>query len=358
MTLVARLLRWLPGPSLERNPVLWREWHRTRTPRVSLMLGLLTAMTIAACIFKGLVIRFIGTEWIDHSFTEFGGVYSYIVPFGFGMFILAATAPMSLSEERQRGSLDVLLATPISTRRIVVAKWFSVFRVVPWLATGPALLCLAMATSEPLLMKSGRYRVPLPSGERIYACVLIFATIVVHGAFIISVGLALATWIRRQSVAIGLSVTLFVLIAAAWPIAAQTALNPPQAPPPRPSVYRVQTASGQILWRRIAQPPIEDEPYDPRLGPSLLSPIYATIWLVNELSEPTLFFRQGVGALATWLGIATIATLVLLAVTIRTFDRCLGRMPEYGSPPKTRSRGLAGLLRRGPSTAVRSPSPR
>ena len=28
--LLGRILRWLPGPSLDRNPVLWREWHRSR----------------------------------------------------------------------------------------------------------------------------------------------------------------------------------------------------------------------------------------------------------------------------------------------------------------------------------------
>src|SRR6516165_565962 len=28
-----RLQRWLPGPSLDRNPVLWREWHRKRPSR-------------------------------------------------------------------------------------------------------------------------------------------------------------------------------------------------------------------------------------------------------------------------------------------------------------------------------------
>ena len=29
----ARLLDYLPGPSLDGNPVLWREWHRKRPSR-------------------------------------------------------------------------------------------------------------------------------------------------------------------------------------------------------------------------------------------------------------------------------------------------------------------------------------
>ena len=31
--LIGRLTRWLPGPSLDGNPVLWREWHRSRPSR-------------------------------------------------------------------------------------------------------------------------------------------------------------------------------------------------------------------------------------------------------------------------------------------------------------------------------------
>jgi hypothetical protein len=31
--LIGRMTRWLPGPSLDRNPVLWREWHRSRPSR-------------------------------------------------------------------------------------------------------------------------------------------------------------------------------------------------------------------------------------------------------------------------------------------------------------------------------------
>ncbi|MHB1556222.1 MAG: ABC transporter permease [Isosphaeraceae bacterium] len=358
LPLVARILRWLPGPSLERNPVLWREWHRTRTPRVSLMLGSLTTMTIAACFVKGLNIWFIGTDWIDRSYTEFGGVYSYIVPSAFGMLILSATAPMSLSEERQRGSLDVLLATPLSTTRIVVAKWLSVFRVVPWLAAGPAVLCLAMANSTPLLEKNAYLNATIPSGERSYACLLLFAAIVAHGAFITSAGLALATWIRRQSVAIGLSVTLFVLIAGVTPILAQLALSAPSPPPSRWShPYSIRLGNGHVYWEPGNWPASGTEPFDRRLRASLLSPVYASIWLVDELGEVDIFFRQGVNGLAIWLALVTVATLLLLGLTIATFNRCLGRMPEHGSRPRTVPRSLAGLLRRDPSAAVQATSP-
>ena len=47
------------------------------------------------------------------------------------------------------------MATPLLTRSIVLAKWLSVFRLVPWLAAGPALLGLALAISPTLRSRRG-----------------------------------------------------------------------------------------------------------------------------------------------------------------------------------------------------------
>ena len=47
---VGRLSRRLPGPALDGNPVLWREWHRSRPSRWTTILGvLLGGSTGAAC---------------------------------------------------------------------------------------------------------------------------------------------------------------------------------------------------------------------------------------------------------------------------------------------------------------------
>ena len=56
----------------------------------------------------------------------------------FGLLILSAVAPMALSEERQRGSLDLLAATTLSTRVIVVGKWLGTFRLILFWTLGPA----------------------------------------------------------------------------------------------------------------------------------------------------------------------------------------------------------------------------
>ena len=46
-----------------------------------------------------------------------GLAIGFMIQLLFGLLILSATAPTSLAEERVRGSLDVLLTTPLSTRR-------------------------------------------------------------------------------------------------------------------------------------------------------------------------------------------------------------------------------------------------
>ena len=50
------------------------------------------------------------------------GIFGYMLQVIFGLLMLSAVAPMSMSEERQRGSLDVLAATPLSTRTIVLGN--------------------------------------------------------------------------------------------------------------------------------------------------------------------------------------------------------------------------------------------
>ena len=125
---------------------------------------------------------------------------------------------MSLSEERQRGSLDVLMATPLSTRAIVFAKWLSVFRIVPWLVAGPALIGLALAISPTLRSRHGFDEAPMALSDRLSAGGLLAFTLLAHGAAMTSLGLCLATWVHRQGKVVGMNVSVFVFIACAWPL--------------------------------------------------------------------------------------------------------------------------------------------
>src|SRR5262249_31772979 len=113
-----------------------------------------------------------------------------------GLLLLSVSAATSLGEDRQRGSLDVLLATPLSTRSIVLGKWWGAFRGVPPLAVLPVLIAAALATHTGFALGPAR----------------IGGLVVAYGAAITSLGLALATWLPRMGRAIGLTAGLYVAV--------------------------------------------------------------------------------------------------------------------------------------------------
>ena len=211
LAVLGRLTRWLPGPSLDSNPVLWREWRRGRpSPWLSILGVFLWVATIAACANSARTVWKHGaTPTPSTAPAMLLAMAAEVLLIAFGLLVLSAAAPLSVSEERRHGSLDVLVVTPLSTRSIVLAKWLGAFRFVPLLAIGPCLdmLALAAAHDQGQSVRFGLFRVGL-----------MLTTILVHGALVTSIGLALATWIEPQSRAIAVSVTVFVLVAIAWPV--------------------------------------------------------------------------------------------------------------------------------------------
>jgi ABC-type transport system involved in multi-copper enzyme maturation permease subunit len=302
--LMGRIARWLPGPSLDHSPVLWREWHRSRPSRwmVILLTGLMgttgvLCLTGAIALWKNGVGQGPGSDW------EEAGMVSYMLHIIFGLLMLSAVAPTSMAEERQRGSLDILAATALSTRSIVVGKWLGTFRLGVLIALTPGVIALAMATARsnssiPVApgMPPESYREIL-LGARIYGVILVFATIIGHGALITSIGLALAVWIKRQSRAIAISVGLFVMILMAWPFFAfmvsmtnglrgqgLAALSPVMACTNLLQVFAMRQGgySGDILW-------------------------WGSYWVVE-----------------VW-----VLALGLLWLTVRTIDACFDRISDH-----------------------------
>ncbi len=180
--------RFLPGPSLDFNPVLWREWHRARPSR--------GARITTAVFVIGAAVASVAAMIMPRSSFTAAWVNGFQV--SIGMLLLSVTAATSLAEERARRSLDVLMATTLSTRKIVVEKWLSTFRFVPWLAVLPVLVIIA---NDPFRSN--------------YAgtVVMTLLFVLVCGAAITGMGLAMATWCSRLSRAVGLTVTTYVLVA-------------------------------------------------------------------------------------------------------------------------------------------------
>jgi ABC-type transport system involved in multi-copper enzyme maturation permease subunit len=279
--------RWLPGPSLDFNPVLWREWHRRRPSRwlrlVWLAYGLLAAFFTLFTLAETYTTapRSPLSAWV-------GGLQV-----AFGLLLLIINSVTSLADERTRGTLDSLLTTPLPTRSIVLGKWWGAYRTVLWLAVLPLLLA-ALAVEEP---------------RGWLAVLLLLATVLVCGASVTSLGLALATWVRRPVPALAAGVVVYVLVTVGW-------------------VFLVL-----LLFR--AGPAGE--------GVASASPFFlagGTTALAHRSAEIGDFWAY-IRWIVFWLTVHLGTALLLLGLTLVTFNRCVGRVDTSAPPPKVRPRRVA-----------------
>jgi ABC-type multidrug transport system permease subunit len=282
---LARIGRLLPSPSLDGNPVLWREFHRRRPSRWSFAIwGGFIALSIG-----------FGTWAVAQAFNggNPGSRESSAVIGGFqvsaGLLLLSVSASTSLAEERQRGSLDVLLATPLSTPSIVLGKWLGAFRGVPLLAVLPMLISASLATHTRFVI--GPF--------------LIGGLVVAYGAAITSLGLALATWTTRIGRAIGLTSGLYVIVTiASVPVGLAFFGNGPGRIGPG-------VASASPSW-----------------GVGFNSALFGGASGAGQKMETQAAW------IAAWIVVYGVVAVGLLLATMKTFNRCLGRIDEGPSSQK------------------------
>jgi ABC-type transport system involved in multi-copper enzyme maturation permease subunit len=282
-------LRWprLPGwrgPSLDDNPVLWREWHRRRPSRWSRVVWAIYALLAAACSLLAL------REWARMPRGGPGGEFPGLVnafQVAIGLLLLSVASATSLAEERLRGSLDVLLATPLSTRTILWGKWYGAFRPVPRLAILPLGVACCLAA------RSGYS----------FGVVFLLGLLLAYGAAITSLGLALATWLPRLGRAVGATVAAYVVFTVGWIILVAT-------------VFRNANSFST--------------------GLAVGSPFFGLAFGTMGIEERQFMPRELKESLWLWVAFWTLAhsaaAAALFVATLRTFDRCLGRAPETPLP--------------------------
>jgi ABC-type transport system involved in multi-copper enzyme maturation permease subunit len=215
-----------------------------------------------------------------------------------GLLLASVSAVTALAEERIRGSMDVLLATPLPTSSIVYGKWRGSFRRIPLLAILPAINVAALAWD------TGRF---LAVGQ-------MFALVLAYGAWVTALGLLLATWIQRLSRAIAASAVIYVLITAGWLFLLGT-----------------MTTSSRDVFETLG----------------IASPFFGPGELAFVTGQPhTDISRLGI-FLAVWTVVYGLLALVLYALTLRSFNSCLGRMSgrrprsRFGLAPRNKSVSLA-----------------
>ena len=209
-----------------------------------------------------------------------------------GLLLLSVSAATSLAEERVRGSLDVLLCTPLSTRSILVGKWWGTFRQATHVLVWPAIL------AGILVVESGHW----------ISYVLLLGLIMANSAVITSLGLAMATWVSRLGRAVALCVSAYVVL-----------------------LDRLGGA-GFSCWRSPAKRMI--------ISSYLWSwavPFYGTIFATMAVAPgdahfPGGAYTAGFGAFI-WIVIDGAVALLLFLTTLATFDRCLGRVSEVAGRP-------------------------
>ena len=287
-------------PLLDRDPILWRERHRRRPSSWSR-----------------------GTWWlyatIATTFTLLSIVEPDIAPgtngfqIAIGLLLVCVSASTALADERAQDGLDVVLATPLSTRSIVLGKWRGAFRPVPRLAILPGLLMAGLSVN-------GQGRPARFPGEGIVATALVVLLVLAYGAAIVSLGLLAATWQRRPGRAIALCVTAYLAATLAWPAVLLMSTN------------RFRGGS-DIFWLGIS----------PFYG-GVIPPI-ATYYLAASFADGWMPYAP-----LLMIAFATAAALGL-GLVLATFDRCLGRVPERPRRP-TPSGGRRGPTRNPPENPV------
>ncbi|WZP00574.1 ABC transporter permease subunit [Isosphaeraceae bacterium EP7] len=277
--------RLVPMPSLDRNPVLWLECRRKRPSRWALAVWGIYILLCGGFGLYSISLIIDGQLWGR----EFGSVVNALQTAG-GLLMLSVSAATSLAEERQRGSLDVLMATPLSTRSIVWGKWWGTFRTVSGLLILPTMLTFALSFG------SGHFWGVAP----------VVALILAYAAAITSLGLALATWMPRLSQAVGTTVGLYTMMCLGWiPL----------------TVVLIIPLAHFIFGGNVGGIVNGVQAGSPLMGVGLYSSLLAGHRPAYELGAQTAWM---VFWILAYSGIA----LALLLATMKTFNRCLGRVND------------------------------
>ncbi len=204
-----------------------------------------------------------------------------------GLLLMSVNAATSLAEERVRGSLDILLSTPLSTFSILVGKWWGAFRLAPHVILWPAIL------GGILLWDHGSW----------FGYFLLIGLMLAYCMVIASLGLALATWISRLGRAVASCVGIVVGFSVGWLILVVTMTTR--------DFVGIPLVMGSPLYGTLAG----------------MSGVVAGLHGPIGPQARYVF----VGAMI-WIVLHGGAAAFLFGATIATFDQCMGRIAETSEP--------------------------
>ncbi len=206
-----------------------------------------------------------------------------------GLLLLSVSAATTLAEERDRGSMEVIMTTPLSAREIVWGKWWGTIAMVPRLAILPIWVGIGAA------MVSG-------GGDGL---ILMIGLILAYAAAITSFGLG---WRPGSS---------------GWSRG-------------RDQRGGVCPDRGRVALDRVGYR--EGEPRAARQldGLCLASPFYGIYETTERASlvSVRLYDSPSWNPLwpLFWIGVYSAVAVILAYATLLTFDRCMGRAVDRADP--------------------------
>jgi ABC-type transport system involved in multi-copper enzyme maturation permease subunit len=262
------------GSLLDRHPVFWRECRlRRRSGWIGLLWGLyvtgallFSVLAVVECAGRGAKLTL---RW-DAAFNGF--------QVAVGLLLMSLVTPASLAEERARGSLELLLSTPLSARDVVLGKWLAHYRAVPWIALLPGVVAAAHAVF----------------GGRWSGVLLMVATVLAQGAAVTSLGIALAIWVPRFDRALTISAAVAVFLTIAWI-------------PLMLLLFQDHKALG--------------------MGLASASPLFGVTTLTSAIVvDSPESWAVHTGWAMFWILASCAASVALLGAALGSFDACLGRI--------------------------------
>jgi ABC-type transport system involved in multi-copper enzyme maturation permease subunit len=204
---------------LNRDALRWYEKHRRRPSGAGRVIWITyIALALAALAYVNF------HAWINKSWNQLPTLINCAIV-GLGLLLATVNAVTALADERTRGSLDILLLTPVPTKHILWAKWRAAFAVVTWLSMLPLAMCLVIYYWNKVMPRAPWMRtINDHQFEFAKFALMIVATVLANGALLTSIGLLFATWSKNLSRAVGLAITFWLSMVVVWPIASQLVL--------------------------------------------------------------------------------------------------------------------------------------
>jgi len=274
---------------LNRDALRWYEKHRRKPSGAGRVIWTTyVALAIAAIVYVNF------HAWINGAWNEIPSLVNCAIV-GLGLLLATVHAVTALADERTRGSLDILLLTPVPTKHILWAKWRSAFGIVVRLSCLPLGVALIVYWWTEHMTMPGWWGNDRHNQEMLIEILAIPLVVVSSGALLTSVGLLLATWNKNLSRAVGLAITFWLSIVVIWPIFARIVL---------PSMF------GEIAF-------------------SLFSPAYAVWYTTNRIEQQFYWYGNNTEwkvVLAFVIGFNIIFAIFTYALTWIIFDRKMGRI--------------------------------